>query len=53
MTEADTLTLPYYVENCPQCGNTHLGLMLTLRLQYCADCHTWLRYVKNSSKSPD
>jgi hypothetical protein len=40
----DTLSVPSYAEKCPRCGNTHLGLMLTLHLEFCPVCDTWIRF---------
>jgi hypothetical protein len=47
----EALPLPAFAKQCPLCGNQYLGYMLTLGLQYCPDCHTWLRYVKDSPKN--
>jgi hypothetical protein len=40
-----------YVEECPKCDNDRLGTMITLRLQYCPCCHTWLRYSQRSTSN--
>ncbi len=44
----EALPVDAYAEECPRCDNTKLGIMITLRLQYCPCCHTWLRYAKGS-----
>jgi hypothetical protein len=45
---ADALPVPAFTEICPKCDNPKLGYMVTLRLQYCPCCHTWLRHSKGS-----
>lgn len=47
--DPDTITLPCYAEKCPRCGNEHLGLMLTLHLEFCTVCDVWIRFGITSS----
>ena len=28
---------------CPRCGNKELGIMNSLRLRFCANCHYWFK----------
>jgi DNA-directed RNA polymerase subunit M/transcription elongation factor TFIIS len=44
----EAIPVPAYTEQCPKCDNDKLGMMITLRLQFCPDCSTWLRYAKGS-----
>ncbi len=38
------------VDKCPRCDNPHLGQMITLYLEYCPCCDTWLRYAKGKDR---
>ncbi len=31
---------------CPKCGDAHLGNIITITMQYCPCCDTWLRYAR-------
>lgn len=39
-------------KQCPQCGNTHLGLIRTQHLKFCPDCSTWLRWDLAPGQKP-
>jgi len=49
----EAIPVPAYNEICPKCDNDRLGMMITLRLQYCPVCDTWLRYAKGSRTKAD
>lgn len=39
-------------KQCPRCGNTHLGLLYSLNLKYCSDCHIYMRWELDAGQVP-
>jgi len=46
----DAIPVPEKVDKCPRCENPNLGQIVTLLLEYCPRCNTWLRYAKGEPR---
>lgn len=52
MTDVRRIQSPESTKACPHCGNTHLILLRTLWLKYCADCHTEITWKLEPGQAP-